>query len=323
MNSFHQTYSQLSGANVAVIGASGFIGSHLVDSLLFNRCNVLALSRGVPGMISKAAISNKNFRMKSVNMADFVEMQSCLENVDILYHLVSTTNPKTSNLSPQLDVQTNLVGSLNILELCRLQNIKKLVFLSSGGTVYGIPDVVPICENHPTNPLCSYGVTKLAIEKYIFMYRSLYGLDASVLRLANPYGVRQRVEASQGVIPVFLNRALNFKPLEIWGDGSAIRDFVYISDVINAILLSSFHSSPEHIFNIGSGRGLSINDLVGLIEAEVGYKVNTNYHDSRGFDVPSNVLAIDRAKKYLNWEPYISIKEGIAFLSRYLSDSTD
>ena len=323
MNSFKHTYSQLSGANVAVIGASGFIGSHLVDSLLYNKCNVLALSRSVPGMISKSARLNKNLQVKSVNIENFSDLCSCLRNIDVVYHLVSSTTPKTSNLSPQLDVQANLVGSLNILESCRLQNVKKLVFISSGGTVYGTPNVVPICENHPTNPLCSYGVTKLATEKYIFMYRTLYGLDASVLRLANPYGERQRVEASQGVIPVFLHRALHLRPLEIWGDGSTIRDFVYISDVINAILLSTLHSGSPHIFNIGSGCGLSINELVSLVESEVGYKVNVNFKASRGFDVPSNVLAIDKAKKYLNWEPEISIKEGIALFSRYLADTID
>ena len=323
MKPHYRSFSQLAGANVAVIGAGGFIGSHLIDSLLSNKCHVLALGRNLPGLISSEAQLNTNLTMKSVDMTDSLKLQTCLSKIDIVYHLASSCLPKSSNVSPQLDVSTNLIGSLNILQSCIKNNIKKLIFISSGGTVYGIPRNFPIGENHPTNPLCSYGVNKLAIEKYIYMYRELYGLDSTVLRLANPYGEGQRLKASQGVVPIFLNLALNSKTLEIWGDGSAVRDFIYISDVVEAILLSSTCNSAEHVFNIGSGTGCSLLSLVSMIEKIVGKKVNVHFKESRGFDVPKNVLCIDKAKQYLNWEPSISLEVGVSRLYRYLVRSSD
>ena len=212
----------------------------------------------------------------------------------------------------------NLVGGLNVINASLKAKVKKLVFISSGGTVYGTPQYIPITENHPLNPICSYGINKLGVEKYCYLYKEIYDLNVVILRLANPYGDRQRLVSSQGVVPAFLDRAISGKPLEIWGDGSTIRDFLYISDVINAILQACFYNGSEYIFNIGSGSGVSLNDLVRAIETEFHQSLDVIYKPSRGFDVPINVLCIKRAQSLLNWSPKISIAEGLSRFRSYL-----
>ena len=151
----------------------------------------------------------------------------------------------------------------------------------------------------------------MAIEKYVAFYRQLHGLDGLVLRLANPYGERQSLNASQGVVPVFFGRALRFEPLEIWGDGSTVRDFLHISDVVSALLAAIRYEGPERLFNIGSGTGLSLRELVALIEQELERPLEVHYQEGRSFDVPTNVLCIDRANHCLGWSPKVTAVEGL------------
>ena len=216
-----------------------------------------------------------------------------------------------------------ICGSLNVLECAVKNKVSKVVFLSSGGTVYGNPVFTPIAETHPTNPICSYGINKLAIEKYCFLYQQLYGLDTVILRLANPYGERQRLDSGQGVVPVFLGRALRNQPLEIWGDGSTIRDFLYISDVIDAITSACLYEADgsQNLFNIGSGKGISLNELIFLIEKVVDKKLDIVYKSSRSFDVPSNILSISKAQEYLAWYPKVSNEDGLRRFFSYLKTS--
>ena len=142
-------------------------------------------------------------------------------------------------------MSVNLLGTLNLLDICVEEDIKRLVVISSGGTVYGVPRFVPITEEHPTNPICSYGITKLAIEKYVSLYNKLYGLNGIILRVSNPYGERQRFDSSQGVISIFLRQALQSHPLKILGDGSSVRDYLYISDLMNALLAAMHYVGPN------------------------------------------------------------------------------
>ena len=309
---------ELKGLSVAVIGACGFIGSHLVDSLLSNGCRVLAFSRSIPGLISKKSLQNPLLSLCEVDISNLTQLERKIANVDILIHLASSSIPSTSNLDPYSDVTSNLLGSLNVLNAALENQIKKFIFISSGGTVYGLPSQIPILENHPTNPSCSYGIIKLAIEKYISLYRDLYGLQAISLRLANPYGERQRINAIQGVIPVFMSRALRSEPIEVWGDGTVVRDFVYISDVIDAIRLSCTYCGDYDVFNIGSGSGLSLNELIRLIEQVTKKTIDVHYKSSRKYDVPTNVLSIERANSHLSWSPSVSPREGITRLYNYL-----
>ena len=300
-----------------VTGASGFIGSHLVDGLLSAGYRVKALGRHLPGLIAPSAQTHPNLSLVSVSLADRLALQQALEGSELVFHLASGSLPQSSNRDPHADVQVNLLGTLNLLEAARLTGVKRLVMVSSGGTVYGIPQAVPIPETHPTDPICSYGITKLAMEKYVTLYRQLHGLEGVVLRVANPFGPRQRLDAAQGVVPVFLGKALRHEPLQIWGDGSTVRDFLDVADVVAALLAVVRYNGAESLFNIGSGQGLSLNQLIALLEQQLNRSLDVQYLPFRGCDVPTNVLCIDRAKEALNWAPKIPVADGL----RRLCDS--
>ena len=300
-------------STVAVLGASGFIGSHLVDTLLATGCRIKAFSRSGAGLLSHAALEDPNLLLGRLDLGDpKADFEACLEGVSICFHLISSTVPSSSNLDPCADVSSNLLGTLRLLEAARRQGVQRLIFTSSGGTVYGRPRQVPIPEDHPTDPTCSYGISKLAIEKYLALYRQLHGIESVVLRVANPYGERQRPVASQGAVAVFLARAMQSQPIEIWGDGTVVRDYVHVADVIAAMLAAVPYAGAESVFNIGSGAGLSLNQLVQAIAAELGLDPVVRYRPGRSFDVPSNILEIARARRELGWQPSVSFAEGLS-----------
>tara|TARA_B100000674_G_C37967696_1_gene975409 strand:- start:1956 stop:2903 length:948 start_codon:yes stop_codon:yes gene_type:complete len=305
---------------VAVVGASGFIGSHLVDHLLGIGCKVTALSRTYPDQVSLGSKVSNNFSYVCADITDKQSLIDSLVGVDVIVHSVSGTLPHTSNKYPDKDITINLQGSLNLMDAAIHNKVAKFVFISSGGTVYGTPKYVPIDEAHPTNPICSYGIVKLAIEKYAYLYNQIYGLDTTILRLANPYGERQRIETAQGVIPIFLHRAIHALPITIWGDGSTVRDFVYISDVVQSIALACNYSGPFATFNVGSGIGCSLNDLISMIENITDRKLDVNYLPSRSFDVPTNVLSISNSINCLNWSPQVDLREGLFKAYNYIKN---
>ncbi len=307
---------------VVVVGASGFIGSHLVDALLARGERVVALMHRGPGLLAEEALQASSLELQQVDLADASALVRSCEGADVVFHLASTSLPQSSNRDPQSDVSGNLLGTLKVLEAARICAVRRVVVVSSGGTVYGIPRQVPITEDHPTDPVCSYGITKLAIEKYVALYRQMHHLDGVVLRVANPYGERQRLEASQGVVPVFLGLALRDQPLEIWGDGHTVRDFLHVSDVIQALMLAADSNvEDEWLFNIGSGNGLSLLGLVEQLEQLLGLSLKVNHRPARSFDVPTNVLCIDRAKRFLEWQPHVDVAEGLQrFYSSLIND---
>jgi UDP-glucose 4-epimerase len=255
------------------------------------------------------------------DLVNHEDLEKAVHGCDVIYHLVSTTLPKSSNDNPIYDIETNVIGTLHLLDLARKTKGKKIIFISSGGTVYGIPGEIPIRESHPTDPVCSYGITKLAIEKYLALYHQLYGLDYCVIRPSNPFGERQRVTGAQGAVAVFLHKALRDEPIEIWGDGSVVRDFIYVGDLITAVVKALNYTGEQKIFNIGSGQGRSLNELRAAIEALLGRKVRCTFTPSRAFDVPSNVLDISMAARHLNWRPTISFQEGLSRTLTWLVDS--
>ena len=300
-----------------VLGGKGFIGSHLVEALLRAQWPVKVFDRAnIPPLIGAAEAA----RVEWVD-GDFTseaDLSRALADSDVCFHLVSTTLPQSSNADPIFDVETNIGGTLRMLNHAVRLGVKKIIFISSGGTVYGIPRRLPIDEDHPTNPICSYGVTKLAVEKYLHLYRTLHGLDYSVLRLANPFGERQRIRASQGAVAVFMGKVLRGETIEIWGDGSVVRDYVYIGDAVAAMLKATTYQGDEHVFNIGSGAGVSLNVILDTIEEVTGRAANRTYTPARAFDVPASVLAIERARTELEWAPGTSFAEGLAKLMKWM-----
>jgi UDP-glucose 4-epimerase len=294
-----------------VLGGAGFMGSHIADVLVAKGHHVRVFDRPNVNMFNL---------QYSLHLVEFMggdfnnihDMSRALDNIDIVVHLVGSTLPEPSNKNPAYDIESNLIGTIKFLDMAVKREIKKIVFASSGGTVYGLPVFLPIPETHQTNPLCSYGITKLTIEKYLALYDHLYNLDFVVLRLGNPYGERQRIDGAQGVISVFLGKILYDQELTIWGDGSVTRDYFYISDLVSAFLRVIESDTKSKIYNIGSGYNTSLNEILTVIQEVTGRNPLIKFTAGRKVDVPINYLDISRAKSELDWQPRISLRDGIA-----------
>ncbi len=234
-----------------------------------------------------------------------------LVDAAFVFHLASTTLPSSSNQDMVFDLESNAVATLRMLRASVANRVRRHIFVSSGGTVYGISRQIPIAESHPTEPICSYGIHKLAIEKYLSLLRSLGQLDSLVVRPSNIYGPTQPRGSSLGAVVHFTRNAVESRPIEIWGDGTTIRDYVYVEDVVDALILCISYAGPEILFNIGTGRATSLNDLVKLIQQQHSHPVTVNYRPARNFDVPVNVLDNRRAAQALGWTPRVSLETGI------------
>ena len=300
-----------------VLGGGGFIGSHLCEELIEGGHAVRVFERpGVRANLPRQLVQRLEWREGDIT--DPAAVAEALEDCSVIFHLVSSTLPKSSNDNPVYDIQTNLIPLVQLLEKLRAGPTRKVIFVSSGGTVYGRPTVVPIPETHPTEPLCAYGITKLACEKYLSLYRELYGVRSVVLRMANPFGERQRPTAQQGAVAVFLHKALVDEAIEIWGDGEVVRDYLYVKDAARALLRAMSYDGPHQVFNIGSSRGHSLNAVLREIEGLLGRPVKVRYTGARSFDVPDNVLAITRASTELGWTPTTGFTEGLARTLRWM-----
>ncbi len=293
-----------------VLGGAGFIGSHLVDALVRDKHSVRVFD------LPNVSLHNLRGVMGSIEVlqGDFEnisDVSPALDGVDVVIHLISTTLPAPSNSNPEYDVETNVVGTLKMLREAVRKGVRKVVFSSSGGTVYGVPRSLPIPEDHPTDPLCSHGIGKLAIEKYLALFSHLHGLDSTVLRFGNPYGPRQRTRSVQGAIAVFLGCVLNGEEIAVWGDGSVSRDYFYIDDLVSAILKAVPAAGGSSVYNIGSGSSVSLNELISLISEVTGTTPRVRYETARRMDVPASCLDIARAGEGLGWAPRVPLREGI------------
>ena len=302
---------------VVVFGGGGFIGSAIADRLLAegHALRIFERPRVQP---YREFTDSEEVEWVAGDISSMHDVSDAIHGVDAVLHMVSTTLPKSSNDDPIFDVQTNVVGSLHILNAMVTHRVPSIVFISSGGTVYGNPLYLPVDENHPTNPVVSYGITKLAIEKYLQVYERLYGIKAITLRVANPYGERQRLETAQGAVGVFLHHAIKGIPVEIWGDGSVTRDYIHVSDVADAFSTALEYSGEQRLFNVSSGVGTSLNDLIDRIEDVLGQSIERRYLAGRSFDVPVNVLCNELARSELDWIPLVSMAEGIGRTAEWM-----
>jgi UDP-glucose 4-epimerase len=232
--------------------------------------------------------------------------------VDVVFHLAWTTVHETSNQDPAADASANLIPSIRLLEDCLRAGIGRVVFTSSGGTVYGQVRSTPTPETHPQNPISGYGITKLAVEHYLQMFGHLYGLDYAILRPSVPYGPRQNPLGNQGAAAVFLYRVARNLPVTIWGDGSISRDFFFVTDLVDALVkAATAQLSLPRVFNIGGAELVTLNELLRRVELTLGRRAEVHYQATRSFDADRVHLDTRLAQKELGWQPTVQLEEGL------------
>jgi UDP-glucose 4-epimerase len=300
----------MSAERCLVLGGSGFMGSHLVELLVEQGFQVRTYSRS-PTLPDRLASVQKRIELVTGDFSNAKVLANSVRGCDYVYHLIATTKPATSNRDVVFDSETNLVSTLRLLETCLREKVRKVIFASSGGTIYGSTDSAPIRETHPTEPQSSYGITKLAIEKYLELFHRLHGLDYTVLRIGNCYGPRLPIEGGQGAVGAFLERLRCGRPLVLWGDGLVRRDYVYVGDVAQAFWAALGQQSEFRVFNIGTGLGTSLLELIELMEDVTGCQAHILKESTRPIDVPVNILDPTRAHRYLNWQASTALETGL------------
>jgi len=241
-------------------------------------------------------------------------MRELLKSTDELIDLAYATVPKTSFDDPVNDVLSNLPAGVGLAQEASNANLKKIIFVSSGGTVYGVPQALPIREDHPTNPISPYGITKLTLEKYILMFNAFRGLPAVIVRPSNAYGEHQQAFTGQGFIATAIKSILSRQVVNIFGANGTIRDYIHVQDVARGIIAALNFGDPGNVYNIGSGIGLNNMDVLKTIEpfAEAqGYPIQINTLPERGFDVSANILDSTKLRKISTWHPEMDFTEGI------------
>lgn len=294
-----------------ITGGHGFIGGHLWQHLSQAGYPVTILDRvATPPWLTHLPRQ----RFLQGDLLDLVQQPDILRGIDTVFHLAWAHIPESATAHPVGDIQSNLVPTIRLLQACSEQGVRRIVFLSTGGAIYGPVASLPVPESHPTHPVSAYGVTKLATEKYIELYHHLHGLEYVILRPSVPYGPYQNPDGRQGAVAVFMGRILRGQPITFWGEGSAIvRDFFHVDDLARAAELAMHYAPSSGVFNIGGGEPVSLQDLVDFIRQVAGVQqpVQVEIKPSRSFDVPRLVLDTGAARKHLGWQPTIPLAEGL------------
>lgn len=320
MSFYGQDFSWLKGMRCTVIGANGFIGTNLCLALASYGALVKACGRSTSARVE---LGDKVNWVK-IDITNEKSLYKVVEDTDFVVHLVSTLLPSPSNLEQIRDIEENLISTLRLLDCCKNSGVKKVIFASSGGTVYGPQQLMPINEKVLPNPICSYGIVKAAVENYLNLYRRLNALDFVALRISNPFGAYQ-MPHDQGLVAALIGKVLTSAPIDIWGDGTVIRDYIYIDDLVSAIILAMALQDPKapRIYNVGSGVGRSVNEVLSSVEAIHGALPEVRYSPQRDVDVPVNMLDITLAREYLGWYPRvewnIALKETYGWLNSVLN----
>lgn len=285
-----------------ITGGNGFIGQNLVEGLLkAGYANIVIIDR-----------TEKISRVKTIqtDVSDIGKMKKIIQKGDTVVHLACTTIPAYSEDDIIKDVDENIVGTIKLLNVCSEKKIKKFIFLSSGGTVYGDHGRKSLKEDEETNPICAHGLMKLTIEKYIKHYNLKYCLKYIIIRAGNPFG-RTEVAKPQGAIDKYICAVCNNTAIEVWGDGEVTRDFIIIDDLVDLIIKIVKSKIENQIINAGTGRGMSLNQIIAEIKKIIGKNVEVVYKKGRKFDLPYNVLNINKAKRLYCWQPKYSTAQGI------------
>jgi UDP-glucose 4-epimerase len=294
---------------ILVTGGAGFIASHVSDAFLAAGHEVHIMddmSGGKRENIPSAATFHE-LDIRSDEAAELIKR----ERFDVLCHHAAQMDVRRSVADPSFDADVNVRGFLNLMEAGRQSGLKKVLFASTGGAIYGEPDYAPQDEQHALRPLSPYGITKLCTEKYLFYYEQQYGIQYVALRYANVYGPRQNPHGEAGVVAIFTERMLDGRQPVIYGDGEQTRDYVFVGDVVQANLRGLDHDGSG-IFNVGTARETSVNELFGMIRDQIDERFGEEHAEGKPGEQRRSVLSYEFSKKALGWEPGITIENGLA-----------
>jgi UDP-glucose 4-epimerase len=289
------------------VGGNGFIGSHLQDELKLHGYRVRVLSRSCelfrPIQKGIEYIEGDYTERKALKVA----VQGC----DILIHLAHNTNPLGSVRTPEREIFDHVDAFVEMLSFVKDNGIRNIVYVSSGGAVYGNPALFPVLESSELNPISPYGASKVMIEKYLHMYAYLNGLNYLIIRPSNPYGPRQNYLGNQGVIPKFMHKLMHGEPIEIWGDGTASKNYIYIDDFVQAFRMLLDRGLNNTVYNIASGDATSLNELLAVLADVCGVSPKVKYQQARRADVQRIILSYDKLSARIGWKPSTSLEQGI------------
>lgn len=295
-------------AKCIVFGGGGFIGSHLVDELVRSGHEVTCFDRPTD--------NRPTYESQGVNrlFGDFMndaDVGNALDGQEYVFHLVSTTTPATAEEDPDFDVETNVLASIRLLQQCVNKGTKRVIFASTGGAIYGDQDKASLAETDITMPVSPYAIGKLTIENYLRFFKKKHKLDYAVFRISNPYGTRQNPVRKQGVIPIFLRNIAEGKPITVIGDGSMVRDYIYVEDVVSMVCSTLERDCQYDTYNIGSGKGESIASIIGLIEQVTGRNVQKDHKEKPATFVDHVTLNTTRFKSEFGIVPQTTLEDGI------------
>jgi UDP-glucose 4-epimerase len=294
---------------VLITGGAGFIGSHVVDACLRDGHTVSVvdnLSTGHQINLNPEAV----FYHLDIRDATALSGVFEKESPEVVIHHAAQVNVRNSVADPVLDAQINIIGSINVLQAARKVRARKVIYASSGGTVYGEPQSTPCLESHPILPLCPYGASKYIVEQYLHLYHKNYGLVYTVLRYGNVYGPRQDPAGEAGVIAIFITQMLQDSKLVIYDDGNQVRDYVYVQDCARANLLA-LDKGDGHVLNIGSGQPTTVNEIFNVLQSLTAYPNPPCYAPPRQGEIYRTYLDISLAQQVLDWRPKVNLKQGL------------
>lgn len=296
---------------IGIFGVTGFIGTALKNRLAARGHDLRGVSRHI-SQDFRDTHAGPRVELVEASIQDPFAIAAALQGVDTVVQLISTSAPSLGNRFITSDIMDNVIPHVTAIEAALSSGARRYIFVSSGGAVYGANAPVPTPEDAATFPLSSHGITKLMIEKYLALFGAQDDLDHVVLRPSNPYGPGQTFRKGQGLIPAVLNRVMRDQPVQVFGDGSAERDYIFIDDVVAAIEAAILRpEARQQTFNIGSGTGTSVTGLLDALQAGMGRPIRREYLPARKSDVPRSVLDIARARALLGWAPGIGLAEGI------------
>ncbi len=306
-----------------VTGGAGFIGSNLVGRLIDEGAEVLVLddlSRGKLGRLAEArAAGGVSFHQMDIRAAEVGDTIAAFRP-EVIFHHAAQIDVRKSVDDPVFDAAVNVVGTVNLLQAAVRSGVERFVFASSGGATFGDVDVFPTPESTPRRPESPYGVSKKIADDYLYYFRRAHDLDFMSLGYSNVYGPAQDPHGEAGVVAIFTRKLLDGETPTIFGDGTATRDYVYVSDVADACIRAAARGGGRYI-NIGTGTETSVNDLYAMIKKLTGATIDPDYADAKPGDLARSVLDVAAAKQHLGWEPWTSLEDGLAATVEYFRKS--